>query len=145
MKEYPLMGQYAQVLAFIKPRRTKFSARSHDRTVLKEGRVGMVVGYRTVYDGMVHGGIYRGEDSDPPWFEATKSIKVLLVCFWPTYNPVLVLPEDASDAIFLNCKGLPLSSYYPSTCAWSDKDKQYLRKEMSTFPRDSKGRWLKLK
>jgi hypothetical protein len=152
MNKYPLMGKYVEVKAYLKPRR-KFGARSHELTVLDELRVGIVVGYRTIYEGIINPGSNPNDFSDdftyrPPCFIPTMSIKVLLVSFWPTYNPVLVKPEDVGtithiNGLYLNYRGMLVQGPYPTTCKWSKDAKEELRKEMACYPRDAKGRWMK--
>lgn len=142
MNKYPLMGRYVEVKEYLKPA-NKFSARSHEPVVLKEPRVGMVVGYRTVYDGKIHpgsGGSYDNpEDYTPAWFEVEGKIPVILVSFWPTYKPVLVKPENIGFTILVPDN----SQYHPTSYKWKDKDKEYLRDIMRAMPRDEKGRWKK--
>lgn len=140
MKKYPLMGKYVEVKAYIQPRRNKFSARSHESLPLTEPRVGMVVGYRTVYDGYIkQSRSYEGQ-YDRPYFVPTKSIKVLLVAFWPTENPKLVLPRDAQLVVMM--KGPSHPYYHPSVYGKNKHEKQILRDIMKTVPRDAKGRWM---
>lgn len=143
--KYELMGQYVEVKAYLKPAK-KFSARSHEPKVLKEPRVGMVVGYRTVYDGRIHPGsnqIGYSMDADyaPPYFVVTGTIEVLLVCFWPRYKPVLVKKEDIT-VIWAPYGGVT-AMLHPTVSTWSDDSKKYMREEMKNFPRDEKGRWKK--
>lgn len=142
--KYELMGQYVSVKEYLKPAR-KGNKRSHQPVVLNKPRIGMVVGYRTVYDGKIHlgsdqGGFSYDFDYSPPWFEATGTIPVLLVCFWPRYKPVLVKLEDAKY-IYPNQD----ITYYlhPTSYKWTDKDKAALKKDMQLMPRDEKGRWKK--
>ena len=141
MKKYELMGEYMEVKAYLKPAK-KFSARSHEPIILGKPRVGMVVGYRTVYDGKIHPGRQGYEyDCDPPYFEVTGKIQVLLVCFWPRYKPVLVKPEDA---VLITCASIEVTNnLHPTICPWSDKDKAWLREVARDMPRDEKGRWLR--
>jgi len=143
--KYELMGQYVSVKAYLKPAR-KFSARCHTPVILKEPRIGMVVGYRTVYDGEIHPGSNQSGfsfdiDYSPPWFEVTGQIEVLLVCFWPRYKPVLVKSEDADPNIVTTLE--VTDNLHPTIYPWREKDKTYLRDIMKDMPRDTKGRWMK--
>jgi hypothetical protein len=141
--KYNLMGQYVKVKAYLKPAK-KFSAREHMSVILEHPRIGMVVGYRTVYDGKIHPGSNQSgysldPDYSPPWFEVTGTIEVLLVCFWPRYKPVYGKKEDIM--ILWAPHGGVTSMLHPTTYKWSDKDKDYLREEIKNMPRDEKGRW----
>lgn len=144
LKEFPLMGKYVEVCACMKARK-KGGRRDHTVHILKESRVGMVVGYRTIFDGHTEGGSFNTlfEDYDPSYFVPEKSYQVLLVTFWPRMNPVFVLPEDLKEVEFFDTNGLPLSGYHPTTCKWSKESRDVLRKIMKDVPRDSKGRWKK--
>lgn len=138
--KYELMGQYVEVKAYMEPAR-QFCARSYMKYDLKTPRVGMVVGYRTVYEGKIQHGKYNSEDFEPNYLTDIKSIKVILVCFWPTYKPVLVLPEDISNASWTSL-GVPFSRlYHPTTYPCSDKYKEELRQYAKEMKRDAKGRW----
>lgn len=142
--KYELFGKYVKISAYMKPAK-KFQAREHLRRELKEPRMGMVVGYRTVYDGRIKRSInsYSPEEYDPPHFIVGKTIKVLLVCFWPTYKPVLVLPEDI---LMINMQGwrTKITDYlHPTTHPISDTDRGYLREYAKEMKRDVKGRWIK--
>jgi hypothetical protein len=145
--KYELMGHYVQVKAFMKPSR-KFQRREHTKYDLKEPRVGMVVGYRTVYDGKVVPGIYDPEDYNSGYLSNITSIKVLLVCFWPTYKPVLVLPEDIERVFiiggeYIDIQGDSIKGLHPSFYPYSDKDREVLRQYAAEMKRDAKGRWIK--
>ena len=145
MNKYELMGKYVCVKAYQQPAK-RLSARSHETIILKEPRVGMVVGYRTVYDGEIHSGSQQSSyfndlDYDPPYFIPTESIKVLLVCFWPTHKPVLVKPEDVMIPMAVLKK--VTDNLHPTIYPWHENQKSELRKIMSTVPRDKKGRWIK--
>ncbi len=142
MNKYELMGKYVEVKTYLKPVK-KFCARNHEPVMLEKPRIGMVVGYRTVYDGKIHPGSQQSGysfdfDYSPPYFVVEGSIQVLLVCFWPRYKPVLVKPEDAKY-IYPNQD----VTYYlhPTIHEWTEKDKAALREEMAVTPRDEKGRW----
>jgi hypothetical protein len=142
--KYELMGQYVEVREYLKPVK-RFSGRSHEPVVLEESRVGMVVGYRTVFDGITHpgrqdGSYYDNDDYEPPWFEATEKIQVLLVCFWPRYKPVLVRLEDVKPT----WPQIEVTdNLHPTITPCPDDVKNYLRGIMKDIPRDSKGRWTK--
>ena len=140
--KYDLMGEYVVVKAYMKPRR-KGCARSHDLLILEKPRVGMVVGYRTVYEGKIEGGGYCDgyhDDYEPPYFLPTKSIKVLLVCFWPTYNPVLVMPEDANSNI-MTAREVTVN-LRPTFHKWTERDRKVQREIMKSVPRNAKGKWM---
>ena len=138
--KYSLMGRYVQVKSYMKPAK-EFCARSYRKYALGESRVGMVVGYRTVYEGKIKSPNYNPEDFVPGYLEVTKSIKVLLVCFWPTYKPVLVLPEDVVTDIAHTDN---MAEYLrPTFRPWSEKDRAEERKYAAEMKRDSKGRWIK--
>ena len=143
--KYNLMGQYVEVKAYMKPAK-KFNARDYEKKVLKEPRIGMVVGYRTVYGGKIMPGTsasaYFESEYSPAWFKTEKTIQVILVCFWPRYKPVLVLQEDIMVP-WVPRGAVVTKILHPTVHKWSDKDKEYLSKEMKTFPRDEKGRWKK--
>ncbi len=145
MNKYELMGKYVQVKAYLKPVK-KFSARNHEPVVLEKPRMGMVVGYRTIYDGKIHPGSQRHSyfdtdgDYDPPWFEVEGRIQVLLVCFWPRYKPVLVKPEDVMIPMAVMEK--VIDNLHPTICPMPDSVKDYLREEMKNVPRDKRGRWI---
>ncbi len=137
--KYELMGQYVSVKSYMKAAK-EFCARSYRKYDLKTERVGMVVGYRTVYEGKIRHSNYNPEDFEPNYLTEIKSIKVLLVCFWPTYKPVLVLPEDAKYIYPNQC----LTYYlHPTSRLWSEKDREEERKYAAEMKRDSKGRWIK--
>jgi hypothetical protein len=143
MDKYELMGQYVEVKTYQKPAK-RFSARCYEPVILEKSRVGMVVGYRTVYDGNIHpgrqgGSYYDNDDYEPPWFEVTGRIQVLLVCFWPRYKPVLVKPEDANTNIITALR--VVDNLHPTILPWPDDVKSYLREVMKDMPRDKKGRW----
>ena len=151
--KYPLMGQYVEVNQYMKPRR-KGCARSYTK-INAHGRVGMIVGYRTVYEGYTnpasdHSGYYDNDGFEPAYFVQEKSIKVLLVAFWPTYNPVLVLPKDIMWFVnpLLDRDDVAYRNYHP-TSSWDkhspgyDKARAELRTDMKYFPRDENGRWKK--
>ena len=142
--KYELMGQYVSVTTYLKPAR-QFSARCHTPVVLDFARIVMVVCYRTVYDGQIHTGFmtssyYDNDDYEPPWFEVTGTIEVLLVCFWPRYKPVLVKPEDAK---YLYPNQDVTFYLHPTICPCPDNVKDYLREVAKDMPRDTKGRWKK--
>ena len=139
--KYELMGQYVQVKAFMKPAR-KFQRREHIRYNIRPSRVGMVVGYRTVYDGKVEPSHNNcPDDYEPGYLTDIKPIKVILVCFWPTYKPVLVSPEDISLPILFPHKGI--HNLQPTVFPYSDRDRENLRKYAKEMKRDAKGRWIK--
>lgn len=138
--KYELMGQYVQVNAYMKPAR-KFQRREHVKYSLNEPRVGMVVGYRTVYDGKIEPSHNNPlDDFEPGYLTEIKPIKVLLVGFWPTYKPVLVLPEDISSPSWEK----PFDQlFHPTYHPCSDKYKKKLRQYAEEMKRDAKGRWIK--
>ncbi|RPH75906.1 hypothetical protein EHM76_00530 [bacterium] len=146
MNKYPLMGQYVEVKKYLKPAK-RFSARNHEPVILEESRVGMVVGYRTVFDGITHpgrqgGGYYDNDDYEPPWFEATEKIQVLLVCFWPRYKPVLVRPVDVLTVNMMEWPSFK-QKYRPTSLPYPNDLKDYLRDIMKDVPRDQRGRWCR--
>jgi len=150
--KYELMGQFVSVKSYMKPTKA-FNKRSYQKHNLKTERVGMVVGYRTVYEGKkIQQGNYNPEDFEPSYLTEIKSIKVVLVCFWPTYKPVLVLPEDikkveySEEFFFFTCGvgWLPRKDlYHPTSLPYSERDKEDLRMYAAEMKRDSKGRWIK--
>jgi len=141
--KYDLMGEYVVVKAYMKPRK-KGCARSHYLIKLKEPRVGMVVGYRTVYEGKIREGGYDDgyyqDNYEPSCFVVEKSIKVLLVCFWPTYNPVLVMPEDANSNI-MTAREVTVN-LRPTFHKWTERDRKVQREIMKSVPRNAKGKWM---
>jgi len=141
--KYELMGQYVEVRAYLKPVRN-FSARSHEPVILNKPRIGMVVGYRMVYDGITHPGrqdVFDNEDYELPWFEVIGKIRVLLVCFWPRYKPVLVKPEDANPNIHTSREVIRV--LHPTVCPWDDRVREDYRQYAKEMRRDEKGRWIK--
>ena len=141
--KYELMGTYVEVQAYMKPVKPG-SKRSYIKYKKGCPRVGMVVGYRTVYEGDIKSGSTYfdsyPEDYNPPVFIPRKSIKVLLVCFWPTYKPVLVLPEDLTSNIMQVYS--VMMNLHPTTYLWTEEQKQWLRDDVKNQPRDEKGRWV---
>ncbi len=109
-----------------------------DRHVLTRPRPGWVVGVRTVQEGRVVGGsIYGPEDVDPRYLKVTKRIKVYMVTYWPTMNPVYVLAEDMQEA-----------DAYPYPPNGSPTERKEMRSLLASrpqdYPRDKRGRFVKV-
>lgn len=153
-EKYPLMGKYVEVKACMKARKSG-CRRDHTLHVLTETRVGLVTGYRTIWNGRIEGGTIQNENGDYelPYFVPTDPIKVLLVVFWPTMRPVLVKPTDAREVVPLKNKTAYDESilfmtleefydkYHSTQPKWSRQSRETLRKVMKDVPRDEKGRW----
>lgn len=143
--KYPLMGKWVEVRACMKARK-KGGRRDHILHVLLETRVGLVTGYRTVYDGRVES-THQVSPCDgqpyPPYFVPTNPQKVLLVVFWPTMNPVLVRPEDAKVLYLSINQPVSNSKYHSTQPKWSNVSRTTLRQIMKGVPRDARGRWKK--
>ncbi len=98
-------------------------------------RAGWVVGVRWYCDGMSvqHGDGYRHEPEGP-------AIPHLLVCFWPTQNPVKV-PMDG-----WRLRQLDHHEYerdpLPWDGVWTDEDRAREAERAKSYPRDSKGRFM---
>lgn len=100
-------------------------------------RAGWVVGFRTIYSGE---SIPLGPDAGMEWV-TKESHLCMLVAYWPSMKFVFVpLNYDGSWKL----GGRPaIRSYERGGLYWDDKDKEILRQEMKTWPRDEKGRWIK--
>lgn len=99
-------------------------------------RVGWVVGKRTIYNGKYEPGSYSYDDPFPPALVNVKPLSAMLVAFWPTMRPVLV-PYD------MVCVEMPDGKPHHPCSNWKDEEREWLRNEMRSVKRDSKGRWLK--
>lgn len=99
-----------------------------------EGRPGWVVGERWLQDGWTEFDYEYGNT----WTRDKKTLTkhCLLVCYWPTMNPVRV-PMDGYELAPDTVRP------YPPVDVWPQSARDNLRKEMSNWPRDSKGRWKK--
>lgn len=93
-------------------------------------RVGWIVGFRTVFEGIIHGGSY----DDRGYLNITRSISTVLVSYTPYKKPVYV----AIDGFSLEPDGK--TDFRESH--WDDRAKQDAKKWVKDLPRDKKGRWI---
>jgi hypothetical protein len=94
-------------------------------------RAGWVVGFRTLRNGHMCQNDY--DSTDEVWFQPSHSIECVLVAFWPTMKPVKV----PLDGFRVDPSARPGAPSYD----WTEKDREALRKEVLSAPRDKKGRW----
>jgi hypothetical protein len=109
-------------------------------------RIGVIVGAGRRYDGERDpGGSYGSSpwseeppDIDPPSFVSTKTHMVWKVRFGLTNKTGDVLDADVEpyDEPF----DLPIQA---GAWEWGERDKQMMRDEMVSWPRDKSGRWVK--
>jgi len=92
-----------------------------------EPRAGWVVGFRTVYEGE-----YNYFSSESKYLSDLKSVRCVLVAYWPNLNPVKA-PLDGFEL-----GGTPR----PSAHEWTEKERKDLKYGMENWPRDEKGRFL---
>ena len=98
-------------------------------------RAGWVVGFRTLQNGRICRETYEGPEE--VWLHPSKSIKCILVSFWPTMEAVRV----PLDGFRIDPIARPQAPSYP----WTEQDRDSLRKEMQNAPRDAKGRWAPIR
>ena len=129
---HALMGRVVLVHKVFKRHCSGNGIKSWD-AVPANGRPGWVVGERWLQVGSAYDSAYDGRVWCPRKGCATHC---LLVAYWPSMKPVRVLDdgyEIAHRTIY------PYRTLFP----WSLGSRELLRKEMSDWPRDSKGRWVK--
>jgi len=97
-----------------------------------EGRPGWVVGERWVQEGLV----CKDLDYGNVWTQTDPNKHCLLVTYWPNMKPVRV-PDDGYEL------AAPTIYPYQTPQPWPQSWRDNLRKEMSEWPRDIKGRWAK--
>lgn len=111
---------------------------------LRKPRVGRVVGVCIRYDGKVHRPCYSyepGSDGESGYLEVAKTHLFYEVrCGWLN-RPTLVDVSGLKHYQPLPAERLPM--LYKDPSEYSDDYRQYVRKEMKSWPRDDKGRWLK--
>ncbi len=108
-----------------------------------EFRPGWVTGERWIQEGTVYHNAWDDE-AQGAWEEKGKRRHVLLVCYWPMMKPVLV-PSD-QDIKYPQPSWVPAPKNtlpYRTDCPWPQGTREFIRKEMSAWPRDAKGRWVK--
>ncbi len=91
---------------------------------------GWVTGFRSLQNGFYRSGSYE----DPPTLQQTERVRCVLVCVWPTQRPLMV-PYEA-----IRLGGVPR---FPSAYEWTERDRELLRKEVKSYPRDKNGRFVK--
>jgi len=97
------------------------------------GRPGWVVGERWLQVGSVDYDHDYGHIWTPRKGRATHC---LLVCYWPSMRSVKV-PDDGYEIA-------PKTIYpYVTPQPWPEDSRELMRKEMSDWPRDAKGCWVR--
>lgn len=105
------------------------------RVALAEKRTGWVVGYRTIFDGIVKPGrprLFPDEDYGPPYLNVTASHPCLLVAFTPYSKPVRV-PAGCFYGAFAGEEphaGVPGGA------------RKVLSEDAKNFERDARGRFV---
>jgi len=141
---FPLMGKIVTVLEKYERYQTHDYSLKEEKTITKrkwrrvpiKPRAGWVTGYRFIYEGIYYPSTCDYLESyNPAYLDVTKTIKCLLVSFFPTYNPIRV-PVDS-----IIKGGTPKNTSLP----WTDLQRITLSKETKNWPRDKKGRWKKCK
>lgn len=131
-----LMGAVVLVHEVYKRKSTRenFSVRRTWEKEKAEGRPGWVVGERWLHDGVVSS---WGYEDGVDWKADGKTHHCLLVCYWPTMKPVNVPMRGFTFASETE------KPYPPVQPIHGQELRDYLREEMSAWPRDEKGRWVK--
>lgn len=127
----PLMGKRVVVEKVYQ--RTWGEIRTWEANPPFEIRTGWVVGIRYLQTGKRR---YVGYEEGYEWEQTGKPVEALMVCYWPTMKPIPV----PLDGFRVATDGDP--DPCPSTGAWRDVDREYLRQEMKDWPRE-KGKWVK--
>ena len=131
MNKKELMGSIVTVytrLIRVIPNHSGGRLREWHRQNLLKPWAGWVVGFRTKSNGRI---VFDPEDGNH--WEPHKPISVIMVSSWLTTNPIPV-PLDG-----FTMGGVPKSPQHNLT----DEEKEWYKKESKTWPRDSKGRWIK--
>jgi hypothetical protein len=133
------MGSIVTVLEVYELRREKKehqkARRWWERVPLQPPRSGWVVGFRTIYDGVIHPagyvGSYLGEpEVEPGYLSRTASHRCLLVAFTPYAKPVRV-PEGGFDDF------RPAEPHFDLP----ESARRALSEESKGWPRDANGRF----
>lgn len=137
-KHYDLMGKiirvthelifdYRRYIDFYK-NNVEYGLRQSKVKRLSSPRDGWVVGLKYKREGKIFDNLYKHTQ-----FVVTRTVPVLQVVYWPSYNPVDV-PLDGYNLID---DGHP----YCNKRTWTDNEKHNLRCVMEDQPRDKHGRW----
>lgn len=132
MKEKDMLALMGKVVTFNSVLNAcyddRYERREYEVTSLRNPVAGWVVGFKWLREGVVTRYFEDGSN-----FRTTKSIPAVVISPWPTKKHVLV-PLDSFEL-----GGEPV----PPKRTWSERDKEIMRVEMKTWPRDAKGKWVK--
>jgi hypothetical protein len=142
-EKFDMMGKIVTVSALAVPVYEDESGKATTlRTIksepLRGPQAGWIVGFSVMQEGIYHpssGGGRYGEygEYEQAYLTPVSHVPVVLVCFWPGGKANKVKTEDFVMG------GEPKRSQ----ATMSDSDKEALRQEMKSWPRDEKGHWIK--
>lgn len=108
--------------------------------------VGQFVGAVHRQTGTVVSASYEEDGGDPAYLSIDKVHEVWLIRRGVCNRAIEVLPDDAESVVVLlhpNSKP-PLPWRFTKECSYDERYRNYMRNEMKTWPRDARGRWLKV-
>ena len=101
-----------------------------------------ISGLATRYDGNVEGGYYYDFEPDPNYFVPNKTHLFWQVKFGLLNKPIYVREEGMRLATIDEIEELP--KLHINQRPYSEKDRKFLAEDSKNWPRDSKGRWIKV-
>lgn len=141
----PVIVRAVAYADYVDGKRCNNEKRVIQRRELSPFRIGIVTGGTYMTEGEWHSGrswqSYHDYDCSSNYLHPIKTTYVWLVRFGFTNKEVKVLDDDLDESLKDDVQTIPLRYSIPQT--YATHYLEMLRKEMSEWPRDAKGRWLK--